>query len=65
MPVAKRSFSEKMQELEELLNWFEGGEVNVEEAIKKYEAAIKLAKELEKELKEAKNKVEIIKQNFA
>lgn len=61
----KRSFNQKMQELEELLAWFESGEVGVEEALKKYEAAIKLAKELEKELEEAKNKVEVIKQNFA
>jgi exodeoxyribonuclease VII small subunit len=63
--MPQRSFNSKMQELEELLNWFEGGEVSVEQAIKKYEAAIKLAKELEKELQDAKNKVEIIKQNFA
>jgi exodeoxyribonuclease VII small subunit len=63
--MPQRSFNSKMQELEELLDWFESGDVNVEEAIKKYEAAIKLAKELETELQEAKNKVEIIKQNFA
>lgn len=65
MADAKQKFSSKMQELEELLAWFESGELSVEEALKKYEQAIKLAKELEKELETAKNKVEILKQNFA
>lgn len=66
MPQSKkRSFNEKLSDLEELLSWFESGDIGVEDAIKKYEQAIKLAKELEVELQEAKNKVEIIKQNFA
>ena len=65
MAAAKGEFKTKMKQLDELLAWFESDQVNLEEATKKYEAALKLAKELELQLTEAKNTVEVIKQKFS
>ena len=53
-----------MERHEALLAWFESEEITVEEALKKYEQALKLSQELETQLKDAKNQVEIIKQKF-
>lgn len=59
-----KSFQEKLLELEELLAWFESDEVTLEDAVAKYEYAQKLSSELENELKDARNKIEIIKKKF-
>lgn len=56
--------SEKIEKLEELLTWFESEEITIEEALVKYEEALQLSKELEAQLKDAKNQVEIIKKKF-
>ncbi|MCB9823133.1 exodeoxyribonuclease VII small subunit [Candidatus Nomurabacteria bacterium] len=65
MSVNKKSVEEKIQELEDLLTWFESNEVTVESALDKYERAGQIASELENELNKAKNKVEVIKKKFA
>lgn len=60
-----KSFKQKMDELDEILAWFESDKVTLNEAVAKYEAAKKLSAELEKELTEAKNKIEIIDKKFS
>lgn len=57
--------SEKLEKLEALLAWFESEEITVEEALTKYEEALELSRELETQLKNAKNQVEIIKKKFS
>jgi exodeoxyribonuclease VII small subunit len=57
--------SEKIEKLEELLAWFESEEITIEEALVKYEEALKLSKELEVQLTNAKNQVEVIKKKFS
>lgn len=56
---------QKIEELEALLRWFESEEITVEEAINKYEKALKLSQDLEEQLKNAKNQVEVIKKKFS
>jgi len=46
-----------LAELQAIIDWFEGESVDLEEAVKKYELAGKLADELEKYLKTAQNKI--------
>lgn len=58
------SFADKMKELESLLQWFESDEVELELAVKKYEQALSLCKELEEHLKTAKNQIEVINKKF-
>lgn len=49
------------EELDKILGELQGGELDIDEAIKKYEQGMKIASELEKYLKTAKNKVTKIK----
>jgi exodeoxyribonuclease VII small subunit len=65
MSTNKQTVEAKIQELEELLVWFESNEVTVESALEKYERAGKIASELKEELQNAKNQVEVIKKKFA
>jgi exodeoxyribonuclease VII small subunit len=57
---AKMSYKEMSARLEEIMLWFESGEIDVDEAIKKYEEATKLLDEMEKYLKTAENKIKKI-----
>lgn len=58
--VAKANYREMSAKLEEIMLWFESGEIDVDEAIKKYEEAAKLLNEMEKYLKTAENKIKRI-----
>lgn len=65
MSTNKKSVEAKIDELEQLLVWFESNEVTVDSALEKYNRAGEIASELEDELKKAKNQVEVIKKKFA
>ena len=58
------TIAEKRAELGKLLAWFESDDFAVEEAIAKFEAAEKLARDIETELMEYKNKITVLKQRF-
>lgn len=61
----KATFEEKMAELDAIMEWFDSDEVTLNASMQQFERGMKLAEELEKELKQAENKVEKIKQKFA
>ena len=65
MYTNKKSVEAKIDELEQLLDWFESNEVTVDSALEKYERAGQITSELEDELKKAKNQVEVIKKKYA
>jgi exodeoxyribonuclease VII small subunit len=48
-------------ELQELIDWFESTELNIDEALPKYEQALKIIKEMEKYLNTASNRIKKIK----
>ena len=54
------TFEEALDELEDIVNSLERGEISLEEAIKAYERGTELKNQCEKRLKEAKMKVEKI-----
>lgn len=56
----KPSISEKVAELDENVAWFYGDEFELDQALDKYNAAIKLAQAIEKDLTELKNQVEVV-----
>lgn len=56
----KPSISQKIEQLDESVAWFYGEEFQLDQALTKYDDAIKLAKSIEKDLAELKNKVEVI-----
>lgn len=55
-------FSKGFAELEEIAAWFEQGEPDLEEGMKKYERASELAKVLKARLDEAENKIKEIRE---
>ncbi len=52
-----KSYRQMSEQLNEILLWFESEEVDLDEAVKKYEQAQKLIDEMEKYLKTAENKI--------
>lgn len=55
---------EQIDELNQLIEWFEREDVDVEQALKKFEEADKLAQAIEKRLVTLENDVTILKQRF-
>lgn len=63
-PNSDFDFSLSLDELEQIAEYLQGNEVNLDLAIKKYERGVELASQLKAYLKEAENKVNTIKQSF-
>lgn len=53
----KKSFEDKVKDLEELINTLENGDIPLNDSINKYTEAMKLVKECEDELKNVEEKV--------
>lgn len=58
------NINQKMQALRELVAWFESDDFSLEKASKKFEAASKLASEIESELTGVKNTIAVLKEKF-
>lgn len=61
---SKKSYRQLSEELAKLMEWFESGDVDLEEAIANYQKATKLIGELEDYLKNAENEIKKITANF-
>lgn len=61
---SKKSFQNNLANLREIVAWFDNPDIDIDEALGKYEQGQKLIELLESELKTAKNKVEKIKLKF-
>lgn len=59
-----KTVQQQIDELNELMEWFEQEDVDVEQALKKFEEADKLAKDIEKRLSSLDNDVNVLKQRF-
>ncbi len=59
-----KDYQQLADELEEIMLWFESGQVTLDEAIARYEQANKLIAEMEDYLKTAQNKIKKINANF-
>jgi exodeoxyribonuclease VII small subunit len=57
--VAKKSdsYRKMSEELDNILTWFESGDVDLDEAVNKYQQALELLDSMEDYLKTAQNKV--------
>lgn len=58
------TIKQKLAELDKLVAWFEQDDIEIEQALKKFEQAEKLAADISDELQTTKNKIEIIKKKF-
>lgn len=64
MSKATKSLDQKMAQLDELVAWFDSDEFALEQAIKKFHEAEKLAGEIDEELTTFKNEIQVLKQRF-
>lgn len=64
MSAKNKTIEDKMNELRELAAWFESDEFSLTHASQKFEAAAKLAREIERDLAEMENDVTVLKQSF-
>jgi exodeoxyribonuclease VII small subunit len=62
--AAKADFGKSFQELEEIIEWFEGGEVDLDLGLKKFERGLELASLCRNRLKEVENRVNELKVKF-
>ncbi|HPV70623.1 MAG TPA: exodeoxyribonuclease VII small subunit [Candidatus Magasanikbacteria bacterium] len=62
--TSKTNFSKVYGELQKIVEWFEKGDVDLEEGVKKFEEGIKLVQDLKKYLANVENKVKQIKIKF-
>ena len=65
MPVSKKeSFKGAFSELEKIVADFEGQDLDLEDALPKFERGMELAKKLRERLKQVENKVTEIKKKY-
>lgn len=64
MSTKSKTIEEKMNELRDMAAWFESDEFSLTHASEKFEAAAKLAKEIQRDLSEMENKVTVLKKSF-
>lgn len=65
MSEKKLSLNQKIEKLDGEVDWFYSDEFKLEEATDKYKEAVKLAKEIEKDLNELKNEIEVLSEDFS
>lgn len=59
----KRTFEEQLAALEEMIASMEAGGLSLEESLKRYEEGMKLVSALEEELKQAEQRLTVLRQN--
>jgi len=64
MPEKKFNFTEAYQEIEKINEWFQKDEIDLEEALAKYERGMELIKKCRERLKESENKFADIKKKY-
>ena len=55
-----KSFEEQIEDLEQIVNELEKGDLNLEDSVSKFEQGIKLSKQCNKTLEEAEKKITIL-----
>ncbi len=61
--MAKKTFEQSINELEEIINTLESGDLSLEEAFKKFEKGVTLSKLCSQKLDETEKKVTVLLQN--
>jgi exodeoxyribonuclease VII small subunit len=60
----QKTLNEQLQELEELIAWFKGDDIDLEEAIAKFEQGSELAGQIKERLHTLENKITVLKERF-
>ena len=63
--MAEKSLNQKIEKLDGEVEWFYSDEFKLENAVERYKDAVELAKEIEKDLKQLKNEIEVLSEDFS
>lgn len=63
MSVAK-NLNQQLQDLDELLAWFEQPNIDLEDALQKFDQGVELAEAIKKRLGKVENKITVLKERF-
>lgn len=61
----KQSLNDKIKMLDERVEWFYSDDFKIDDAVPRYKEAIELARDVEKDLKELKNEIEFLSEDFS
>jgi exodeoxyribonuclease VII small subunit len=61
---AEPTLQQQMSELDDLLAWFDQPDIDLDEALTKFDHGVKLAEQLKKRLGGLENKISILKERF-
>jgi len=61
----KETLNQKIEKLDQEVEWFYSDDFKLEEAVNKYKEAIKLAKGIEEDLAVLKNEIEVLSEDFS
>lgn len=64
MSTKNRTLQDKIDELNQLIEWFNQEDFSIEEALKKFKKADVLASKIEEQLDGLKNEVTVLKERF-
>ena len=58
------TLQQKMAELDDLLAWFDQPDIDLDEALKRFDDGVKLTEELKTRLQNLENKISVLKERF-
>ena len=61
----KKSINQRIAELNKEVEWFYGDDFSLDEAVPKYKSTLTHAKEIQKDLKNLKNEIEVLSEDFS
>lgn len=64
MSNSKNDLNQKLSELEKLLEWFEQDDLDIEQALEKYEKGQELAGSIREQLTAVENKITMLEKRF-
>lgn len=62
--MSEKTLNQKLKDLDKQVEWFYSDDFKLEKASENYKEALKLAKEIEKDLKNLKNEIEVLNEDF-
>jgi len=63
-PKNDKPLSDQLRELDELIAWFDQDDFDLDEALKKFDAGVKLTEDIEERLKKLENKITVLREHF-
>lgn len=65
MSEKRISLNQKINNLENEIEWFYSDDFELEKAVDRYKQSLVLVKEIEKDLKDLKNEIEVLNEDFS